>query len=243
MASTDRPGRITLADEGADEGGAGTAAGSPAGKGALLTFTVSRHCDPDANLNAGKPGQPDQCPPGRKAYAIVSATVWRLGGRNRCSTSGPRLCTAVAQADGELSVLAVDGGRIAARSDNGVRLLTAAGTTLRDFPVEATAAALSGAYLALRTADAIEVYDTGSGRLTNRLRVAKAVKLDDLDRGILVTASGATVTLRRLADGRTVTLRTDGAAKAKLTAAGLFLAGTHRVTFFSLPNVLRRLGG
>jgi Tol biopolymer transport system component len=243
MATTDRPGLVTLADEGADEGGAGTAAESPAGKGALLAFTVSRHCDPDANLNAGKPGQPDQCPHGRKAYAIVSATVWRLGGTNHCSRNGPQLCTAVAQANGELSVLVVDGGRIAARTDNGVRLLTAAGKTLRDFPVEATGAALSGANLALRTADAVEVYDTGSGRLTNRLPVAKAVRLEDLERGILVTVSGATVTLRRLADGRSVAFRTDGAAKAKLTAAGLFLAGTHRVTFLSLPYVFRRLGG
>jgi len=149
----------------------------------------------------------------------------------------------VAQADGELSVLAVDGGRIAVRSADGVRLLTAAGKTLRDFAVEATAATLSGTYLALRTADAVEVYDTGSGRLMTRLPVAKAVSLEDLEGSILVTASGTTATLRRLADGRTVTLRTDGAAKAKLTAAGLFLAGTHRVTFLPLRDVLRRLGG
>jgi len=40
-----------------------------------------------------------------------------------------------------------------------------------------------------------------------------------------------------------VTFRTGGAAKAKLTAAGLFLAGTHRVTFLSLSHVLRQLGG
>jgi TolB protein len=240
-ATPDGPGLTTLVDEGADEGGAGSGAESPVGHGGLLAFTVSRRCDPYAN--AGNPSQCPTAPTGYKGYPIVSATVWRLGGTDRCSTNGPRLCTAVAQADGELSVLAVDGGRIAARSGDGVRLLTAAGKTLRDFPVVATTAALSGAYLALRTADAIEVYETGSGRLTNRLRVAKAVRLEDLERGILVTAAGATVTLRRLADSRTVTLRTDGAAKAKLTTAGLFLAGTHRVTFLSLPHVLRQLGG
>jgi len=91
-ATPDGPGQTTLADEGADEGGAGSGAGSPAGQGALLAFTVSRRCDPYAN--AGKPSPCPIGPTGLKGYPIVSATVWRLGGADRCSTSGPRLCTA-----------------------------------------------------------------------------------------------------------------------------------------------------
>ncbi len=122
-------------------------------------------------------------------------------------------------------------------------MLSASGNVLRDIPLEASAAALSGKRLALRTADALEIYDTGSGRLTSRLPVAKAVSLADLGGAILVTTSAATVALRSLANGRTVTLHTDGVAKAKLTDAGLFFAGARRVTFMPMGDVLRRLSG
>jgi hypothetical protein len=184
---------------------------------------------------------------GRHSGEIVDSTLWRLGGRARCgSTPGrsyaSRSCTVVARADGQLLVLAVEGARIAARTDHGVRLLSIAGKVLRDFPVAASAAALSGAHLALRTASAVEVYDTGTGRLTSRLPVPKAVTLADPDGDILVTTSGETVTLRRLGDGRTTTIRTRGAAHAQLEAIGLYVTGAHRVTFTRMRDVLRRLG-
>jgi hypothetical protein len=41
----------------------------------------------------------------------------------------------------------------------------------------------------------------------------------------------------------TAVLHANGAAKAKLTEAGLFVAGVHRVTFMPMQDVLRRLGG
>jgi len=149
----------------------------------------------------------------------------------------------VARADGQLLGLATDGWRFAARTDDGVRLLSASGSVLRDFPVEATAAALSGTHLALRTDNAVEIYDTGSGRLTKRLSLANAASLAALDGEVLVTTSASTVTLRRLTDGHTLALHTDGTAKAKLTDRGLFVAGARRVTFMPLDDLLRRLGG
>ena len=241
-ATLDHPTPVLLDNESA-LGGLGPIASAPVGHGGLLTFTVSYLCDESASGGS-------DCPPGHKTGDVVTATIWRFGGRTRCGSGtpsepggGPRLCTAVAQADGELRVLAVDAGRIAARRDDGVRLLNAAGGVLRDFPVPATAAALSGNRLALRTADAVEIYDTGSGQRTERFPARKAVSLQDLEGDILVTASGKTVTLRRLGDGRTATLRTDGPAKGKLEQPGLFLAGAHRVTFTPMHTVLRRLGG
>lgn len=225
--------RVELGEEYADQDELGDVASTPVGGDGLLVFTVSHRCD-DAD---------ERCPPGR-AYEIVHATIWRLGGRDRCGGDkyGPRRCTRVAQADGRLTVLAADAGRIVARTDDGVRLLAAAGKTLRDLPVAATAAALSGNRLAVRTAAAVEVYDAGSGRRTDLFPVSKAVTLEDLEGDILVTASGETVTARRLGTGHTATFRTAGRAKAALEEPGLYLAGTRRVTFTPMREVLRRLG-
>ena len=236
-ATLGRPAPVTLADEGADGGGLGDVAEEPVGGDGLLVFTVSRRCDEYAPIGY-------RCPPGRKIGDVVRAAIWRLGGRTRCGGDkyGPRLCTKVAEADGELSVLAAGTGRIAARTDRGVRLLTAAGKVLRDLPVAAKAAAASGNRLALRTADAVEVYDTGSGQRTDRFAVPKTVSLQDLEGDILVTASGKTVTLRKLGNGHSAIFVTVGPAKAALEKPGLYLAGTSRVTFTPMRDVLRRLG-
>ena len=237
-ATLGRSALVTLADEGADQDGLGNVAEEPVGGDGLLVFTGSRHCDEYA-LN-----ERYRCPPGRKIGDVSRATIWRLGGTARCGGDeyGPRLCTKVAEADGALSVLAADAGRIAARTDEGVRLLTATGKVLRDFPVIAKAAALSGNRLALRTADAVEVYDVGSGRRTDRFVVGKAVTLQDLEGDILATAGVKTVSLRKLGNGRTVAFGTVGPAKAAIEKPGLFLAGSHRVTFTPMQDVLRRLG-
>jgi hypothetical protein len=154
-----------------------------------------------------------------------------------------RACTAVAEADGELNVLAVDAGRIAVRTASGVRLLSGTGGVLREFTVRARAAALSGNRLAVRTAEAVELYDTNSGRLAARFPAARSLRLQDLDRAILVTALGRTVTLRRLGRGRTSTIQAAGTAWAKLERPGLFVAGGRRVTFTPIRDVLRQLGG
>ena len=62
-----------------------------------------------------------------------------------------------------MQVLAVDAGRIAVRTKTGVKLLAASGSVLRDVAVVGRVAALSGRRLAVRTSDAVEIYDTDLG--------------------------------------------------------------------------------
>jgi hypothetical protein len=216
--------------------GMGDFARNPAGDGTLLAFTVDRRCA------EGEDADP-QCPPGRRTGDVLAAAVWRVGGRGACpnSYSLVRRCSRVAKADGELSVIAVDAGRIAVRTETGVSLLTAAGKAVREFDVTARQAALSGNRLAVRTADAVEVYDTDSGQPAARFPAASNVRLEDLDGDILVTALGQTVTLRRLGDGRTTTIRAGGTAHAQLERPGLFVGGGRRVTFTPMSDVLRHL--
>jgi dipeptidyl aminopeptidase/acylaminoacyl peptidase len=225
----------------ASEGGDGTVAGEPVGDGNLLVFTFDRRCTSDGDIN----GNPQaQCPPGRKTGDVVAATIWRVGGGERCpyQARGSGGCARVASADGELAALAVDGGRILARTDTGLRLFTETGAVVRDFPRKPTAAVLSGNRVALRTAGAIEVYDVESGQLATRLPVERDVRLEDLEGEILVTASGKTVTLRRLGDGRTAAVRTRGPAHAQLEAPGLYVSSGRRITFTPMADVLQRFG-
>jgi hypothetical protein len=218
------------------DGSGGQFVRPPVGDGTLLAFTYELRCGADS--------REFPCPPGLRSGDVLHASVWRLGGHSPCPGRKPlRACTRVAEADGELSVLAVDAGRIAVRTASGVRLLSGTGGLLRQFAVRARAAALSGNRLALRTADAVEVYDTGSGRQTARFPAARSLRLQDLDRGILVTASGRMVTLRRLGRGRTSTIQAAGTAWAQLERPGLFVAGGRRVAFTPIGDVLRRLGG
>lgn len=235
IASLARPSPVPIG-EGHLPSQSGTVATAPVGHGALIAFTLELRC---SAVDEAPPEE--RCPPGRRHGDVIEATVWRAGGTGRCPTDRG-VCERVAQATGELTVLAVDAGRIAARTDDGVRLLASAGTVLRDFPVNATAAALSGTRLAVRTADAIEVYDEGSGRQLDRIPVARSVRLEDLQGELLLTASSTALTIRSLADGRTTTVRTVGAARGQLEAPGLFAAGTRRVAFIPMAEVLRRLG-
>jgi hypothetical protein len=236
-ATLARPKPVWLAYGAAADGVAGSFVRSPLGDGSLLAFTTETRCHADYG---------DGCPPGRKTGDIIEATVWRVGGRSRCLSGpvgGSVRCSVVAKADSELTVLAVDAGRIAVRAESGIRLLTAGGRVLQDLPVRATAAALSANRLAVRTRDAVEVYDTGSGNLTARFVAAKGLRLQDLEREVLVTARGSTFTLRRLGDPRTSTIRVNRTTLARLEPAGLFFtAGAHRVAFMPMREVLRRLG-
>jgi hypothetical protein len=233
-ATLARPRPVSLAQGNASDGAAGTFAHRPFGDGALLAFTSEERCHPDYELYA--------CPPGRKPLDVVQATIWRItGGRGPCRLK-PRACSPLAKAESELTALAVDAGRIAVGSESGIRLLTSGGRVLKDFPVRAVAAALSGNRLAVRVARAIEVYDTRTGERAARISVANGVRLEDLDGDILVTASADKITLRRLGDGRTSTLRAGRTALAALERQGLFVAGARRVTFTPMRDVLRRFG-
>jgi hypothetical protein len=223
-ATVVRPAPVEIASAFVLPGGEGTFAGRLAGDSALLAFTVEKRC-------GDYEGAQTPCPPGRKTGYIVAATVWRVASRGR---------SRVAEADGKLSVLAVDAGRIVVRTPSGLRLLTTEGDVLQEFDLRPLAAELSGNRLAVRTADAVEVYDTGSKQRTARFTAARNLRLEDLDNDILVTASGRTVTLRRLGDRRTRTIRGGGIAHAQLEPPGLFVAAGRRVTFTPMRDVLRR---
>lgn len=235
-ATVARPTPVTLAVGSAEDGVVGTFARSPAGDRSLLAFTIDENCLPGSELNP--------CPPGHESGGIIEATVWRLGGNGRCPWVVRAVpCSPIAKTDNELTVLAVDAGRIAARTASTIKLLTGAGDVVREIAVTGVEkAALSGRRLAVQTANAIEVYDTDTGQLSARFPSLSGVRLEDLDRDILVTASGGRVTLRRLGDGRTSTFQAGGTGFGQLERPGLFLAGARRVTFIPMRDVRRRLG-
>lgn len=241
-ATLARPIPVWIATGFANDGVYGTFARKPFGDSTLVAFTLERRCDSNGEEN-GRPQ--DQCSPGRKTGDIVAATVWRLGGRGRCPdlvAGKPFPCSPVAKADGELTVLAVDAGRIVVRTESGVRLLTTAGRILREFALKVQAAALSGNRLAVRTTSDVEVYDTRTGELSGRFPASSGVRLQDLHGDILVTAAGGTVTLRKLRAGRMSVLHAGRSARAALEPDGLFVAGARRVTFMPMRDVLRRFG-
>lgn len=239
-----RPRPVWLAYGASSDGGDGVFVSNPVGDGALLAFTVDERCDADAESNQG-PGAENQCPPGYKSGYVVAATIWRMGGKATCPAaafgSTVRQCARVATREGELSVLAVDAGRIVARTETGLSLLNIRGTVLQEFDVTASSATLSGNRLAVRTTDAVEVYDTKSGQQTARFPAARQLRLQDLDRDILVTTTGKKVTLRKLNNGHTSTIGTEATALAQLERPGLFVASGHSVTFTPMRDVLRRL--
>jgi Tol biopolymer transport system component len=203
--------------------GDGASIGGPVGDGTLLAFTVRVYRGPPLD-------EVDACPPSYETGDASSTTLWRLGGHGLCPGGyGAHECAVVLKGEGKLELLAVDAGRIVVGTQNGVEIVSAVGRVLGRVAATPTAAALSASLLAVQTAAGIDVYDADSGRLVVRLPGLKG--LQDLEGGILVSASGGTVTLRRLADGRTTSFQVDGKARAQLERPGLFLAGARRVTF------------
>jgi hypothetical protein len=102
-------------------------------------------------------------------------------------------------------------------------------------------AALSGNRLAVRVTGSFQIYDTGSGELLDTIPAESRERIEDLKSGILVTANGKRVTLRRLGQTLTARLQVAGYARARLERAGLFVAGGSRVTFTPMSEVRRRL--
>jgi hypothetical protein len=239
-ATLTRRSAVSLGSADWSEESAGGEVLAPSGDGKLLAFTDQLQChEDDENY---------PCPPGRQTGDVVAATIWRAAPRGHCSTSFSDSrreghCARVATAHGRLTVLDVDAGRIAARTDDGVRLVTGAGRRLLDVPVRnVNSAALSGNRLAVRVPDSFQIYDTGSGELLDTIPAQSRERLEDLKGGILVTATGKTVTLRRLSGGHTARLHAAGYAHARLEGPGLFVAGARRVTFTPIADVLRLLG-
>jgi WD40 repeat protein len=214
--------------------GAGDSANAPIGDGNSIVFTIEDYCDP--SYEPSESG----CPPDSKGPQLVETSLYRIGGADTCADA--RGCTLVAKERGELDALAVDAGRIVVSTDAEVRVLTSTGRGLRSFVGSADAAALSGNRLAVQSGDAIDVYDVSSGQRIVRLPTPEDVNLADLQDGILVTTSGPTVTLRRLAGGRAISIHQGETARAQLERPGLFVAGDHRLTFTPMAELLRRFG-
>lgn len=235
-ATLARPKPVWIAFDTSDEGGTGSVVGPPSGDGALLAFDIQRRC-------SEMEGSTFACPPGKRHGDVFATNVWKVAGNGPCPSPGRvRGCTVLAETEEERTVLTVGGGRIVVRTPSEVWLLSSNGSFRRRFSFVARAAALEGNRLALRTSNAIQVLDVRNGASIARLPAAAGLRLEDLHGDVLVTASGGTITLRRLTNGRTTTFRPGGTARAQLESPGLVLAGGRRVTFTPMRDVLRRLG-
>ena len=168
---------------------------------------------------------------------ITSQTIWRLAAQGSVVHY-----VEVAETDGPLAPLDVDGGRIVAlRGENTIELLDQAGSTLRAFTPTAAplAAVLSGRALAVLVQGALEVYDTETGVLTHTWPLpnvpsgGRCTNLGDgfrcpqvrlqliaANAGLALYLLDGKAHLLSLRDGRDVTV--DRAVAADLTSEGLF---------------------
>ena len=215
--------------------GFGTVDSPPVGGGGTIAFAVETHCDEN-----DPPGTQFACPAGHSTGYISHTIVYRFGGPGPCEPAGPPICTRVADAEGELRVLAVDAGRIVVASASGTTVFDADGLVVRELAVRAEAAALSGKRLALETSAAIELYDLRSGHLSRRYTSFSDLKA--LVGDLLGADSGGGYTVRRISDGRRTLFSPLGdEGIAQLDARGLFRAGGRRIVFTPMAEILRRL--
>jgi len=205
----------------------GTFVGRVVGDGALLAFAIERRCDVYQT-------DEDACPPGYANGDVTATTVYGV------QAPGTR-ATPIVKASGALDLLAVDAGRVALGTGRGVRIVSADGRVLRELPIAADSAALSGDRLAVATAEGVAVYSVDSGRLLERFPALG--DLQDLEGDLLVTASAATVEVRRLSNGRAITIDANGDFSAQLERPGLFVASEGGIRFTPMRELLRRLGG
>ena len=156
---------------------------SPSPRRTAATLTTAMAARPVAN----QAPSPKRLCGGWEARAAV---------RVRFLSPSPVSCSVVARADSELTVLAVDAGRIAVRTRTRVRMYTAAGRVLRDIDIKPVAAvALSGNRLVVRDNDGFVIYDARTGKYDSSLFALEGKRLEDLERGIVVIAEGGTVGL------------------------------------------------
>jgi Tol biopolymer transport system component len=160
--------------------------------------------------------------------SLCAATA-RRGSRVFAVVDG-RPAELVASSPGALRVLSVDGGRILVdRGDGVLDLVTADGTVLRTFHLDASivrGVRLQGRDLVVVTTSALEVTDAETGAFLRRwpLTAGTAARLDDVQDGIAVLVSGPRLVLVRLVDGRQaiIDVAAAGDLLAQLEPAGLF---------------------
>jgi len=236
----------------------GTHLGDVVGQGKLLVFSTWR----------------EDCGswPCSSPVTLTSQSIWRIvDGAGDCAgasnIAGSPHCVQIAEANGPLQPLAVDGGRIVVlRGDRSLELWDASGQTLRAFPFTSEpplAAVLGGRSLSVLVQGRLDTYDTQTGALLHswplpdvpsggRCRSVgeqcPAVRLELVAaaKGLVLYVVDRTVRLLRLSDGRDVAVAR--AAAADLTPAGLFYASAFggiypgRVRFIPYAELPLRAG-
>jgi hypothetical protein len=242
-------------------------AGNARGDGAVLVFNFYARCAREDGM---------VCPVGVANGSIFSASVWRyLGGGARCPTNlaaKPRHgCKLLAKdPEGELSILALGGGRVAVRTQAGsVRLLSAStGSTLAEYPYApgtVLATALDSKSLVVLRRGFLDAYTIGSTAAPHAWKLPRAssygpaspppetrgsgpprsvpqLTLEDVGSGFAVYVLDRAVRMVRLTDGRGVLLTrpTTGPVHAQLQTTGVYVSSRHRVTFTTMAEVRRR---
>src|SRR6266540_1088838 len=182
----------------------------------------------------------------------------RIGlGRERCQGAGSSgfgtasICTTLRHGADAAPVDSVSGGLISIRQRKTATVLDEQGKLLRAFtfaPAEIAAARLDGDRLVVARASVIEVYDVTTGVRELSRPLPNSYRFVDVDGGIAVLQSAATVMLLRLADRRSLTLTPGGGPRfADLEPPGLYYSyatgdGGGRLVFMPRAEVLRQIG-
>jgi Tol biopolymer transport system component len=202
---------------------------------------------------------------------IVGRRLWRVDGSRKSEIAGGGQAGALLSVDGSRIALGVAGGRIALlRTDGGLsRVLTPRGLAPppRSFwtTPERDDVLLAGRRLLLLNRDALDVYDTVSGRLELMWPLPPGRKrLQAAEGGLVVYTRANGIHVLRLADGRGTVVRVPALGlrqlerrgyykpyrvDADLTPAGLFYAydvddvrNPGRVVFLPWAALVERLG-
>lgn len=147
----------------------------------------------------------------------------------------------ITSSPGPLTPLSVDAGKILVDHEDGrLELLTADGTSLRTFSLNAAilrGALLQGRNLVVLTTSAIEVTDAETGAFLRRWPpLAESAQLVDVQDGVAVLVSGTEIHLLRLSDGREAVIAAPGSGPvlAQLEPSGLFYS--YRVVDAKYPG-------
>ena len=228
----------TIAD---DDGG--VTIGSLVGHGSTIAFT-SYH---------GKKERP-------KAWVLLARHGSKCPRNSDLIGPGhaPPVCRRLAHAPGAVTA-AVDAARVATVAPSGlVRLLSMHDRVLRTWRLDAgiVNVGLSGRALAVQHGESLDVYDTSTGAKKQTRPLASdggsRPFLLDVQRDLVVYATGGAIHLLRLSDGRDLALDLPGAAPwldARLEPAGLFVIWNKmydrrpgRLAFVPMQAVRRAVG-
>jgi Tol biopolymer transport system component len=228
----------TIAD---DDGG--VTIGSLVGHGSTIAFT-SYH---------GKKERP-------KAWVLLARHGSKCPRNSDLIGPGhaPPVCRRLAHAAGGVTA-AVDAARVVTVAPRGlVRLLSTHDRVLRTWSLDAgiVNVGLSGRALAVQHGESLDVYDTSTGAKKQTRPLASdggsRPFLLDVQRDLVVYATGGAIHLLRLSDGRDLALDLPGAAPwldARLEPAGLFVSWNKmydrrpgRLTFVPMQAVRRAVG-